>query len=382
MGRDIALPHFESFFHILPIMSQQQEPPPQAVDGFSRLPMEMNVQIMMLLNPQQLLSLISASPAVRRHFLGDHRASIMKPHLTIIYKYYGHPANIPLIVFLTRVRALRARLKGRPRSEIENALHPILTSVLSHDIMSMPPEWEFNLHIVAAAKGLIPEICHVFNKWWKKWWTGPKIGKTPPQHIWIFVECFLRFECFCNISYVPDGFLFQDMLDFKHIFLHRFQTDSAFSPSDLRPWGWDQDCEKRPWEDMHYIFDAPAHYKKKYLDLIRSVRRLLPSGSSTAIEPGNETPETATESEIADFLGRTHRENELFCYRLSVQGNNLLAHLWSLKPQARSCAIVKEFSNFLASDPFRDSIYPHNLEEMKSIHKTWQFARYRLWEEE
>ncbi|KAG4258904.1 hypothetical protein FPRO03_13370 [Fusarium proliferatum] len=272
-------------------MSQQRECPPQALDGFSRLPMEINIQIMMLLNPQQLLSLTAASPAVRRHFLGDHHESILKPQLQLIYKYYGHPASIPLIVLLSRLRALRARLKGRPKSEIEHELEPILTSVLSHDIMVMPSQWQSNLHIVTAAK---------------------------------------------------------------------FQVNIAFSSSDLRPWGWDQDCEKGTWEDWIYAFDAPDHYKGR---------------SPTITTPGKDTPETTTESEIADFLGRTHREKELFGYHLSLKGNHLLTHLWSLKPHARSISIVKEFSNFLASHPFCDSIYPGNLEKMKSIHQTWRFKR-------
>ncbi|KAF5648044.1 uracil catabolism 4 [Fusarium sp. NRRL 52700] len=355
-------------------MSQQQEPPPQALDGFSRLPMEMNVQIMMLLDPQQLLSLTQASPAVRRHFLGDHRASILKPHLAPIYKYYGHPANIPLVVLLTRLRALRARLRRRPTSEIENALHPILTSFLSHDIMVMPSQWEADLHIIIAALGLIQEIRHVFNKCQRRRWRRPEIrdDEAPPRQRQIFVECFLRFECFCNLSYGPEGFLFQHMFDFKHIFLQRFQMNVAFSPSDLRPWGFDQDFEKT-WLDSWYAFKAPGHYKKKYQHLVRSVRQLLPSGSPTTTEPVEETPGTVTESEITGFLGRTRREKELFGYHLSLQGNHFLTHLWSLKPHARSCAIIKEFSNFLASHPFRDSIYPDNLEEMRFIHENWYF---------
>lgn len=372
-----------NFFHILPIMSQQRESSPRALDGFSRLTMEMNIQIMMLLDPQQLLSLTAASPAVRRHFLGDHRESIMKPHLQLIYKYYSHPASIPLIVLLSRLRALRARLRGRPKSEIEHELKPILTSVLSHDIMIMPSQWQSNLHIVTAAIGLIQEISHLFNRWRRKYGMGPanELSKAAPRHTWIFVESFLRFECFSNICYEPEGFLFQNMCNFKHIFLQKFQVNIALSSSDLRPWGWDQDCEKGTWEDRMYAFDAPGHYKKKYQDLVRSVRQLLPPGSPTITAPGKDTPETTTESEIADFLGRTHREKELFGYHLSLKGNHLLTHLWSLKPHARSISIIKEFSNFLASHPFCDSIYPGNLEEMKFIHKTWRFNR-RLFEEE
>ncbi|KAF5712395.1 uracil catabolism 4 [Fusarium mundagurra] len=378
MGQDIALALFVNFFHILPIMSQQQESTPEALDGFSRLPMEMNIQIMMFLDPQGLLSLTGASPTVRRQFLVEYHESILKPHLKRIRKYYGHPASIPLIILLTHLRTLRARLKGKPRTELENELDPILTSVLSHDIIKMPPQWESDLLILGAATSLIPEIRHVFSTWRTRWnGSGRELREAPPRETWIFVECFLRFECFCNIAYEPQGFLFQNMFNYKNIFLQSFRMNIDFSPSDLRPWRWFRNLvkcrEKRAREDIEHTFNAPRYYEEQYGKPVRSVRQFLRSELSTTTDPENEIPKTITEPQMMDFLGRTDSENEFFCYHLSLQGNTLLTYLSSLQQEALSSFIVREFSTFLASHPFCDSIYPDDLEEMRFIQENWCF---------
>lgn len=102
----------------------------------------------------------------------------------------------------------------------------------------MPPQWESNLPILVASTGLIPEVCKVFEGLRGYWWEADvSLSKFLSHNRWIFVESFLRYECFCNISYESEGFLFQNMFDFKHIFFKPFLMNTSFSPSELRPWG-------------------------------------------------------------------------------------------------------------------------------------------------
>lgn len=221
-------------------MSEQRDPTPQGFDPFGRLPIEMNVKIMLLLGIDELLSLTRASPTIWQHFRADH-AVILRSHLPRIYNHYGHPAAIPLLILVIRLRKLRSKMRGKPRAEIETKTDPILTSALSEDCMEMPPQWEPHLPILAAATDLIPELCDIFEmRIESRWEERIPLRKFSPYHTWLFVESFLRYECFCNISYGSEGFLFQNIFDFKHIFIKHFLVKTRFSPSELRPWGQDE----------------------------------------------------------------------------------------------------------------------------------------------
>ncbi|KAF5967139.1 urg3 [Fusarium coicis] len=132
-------------------------------------------------------------------------------------------AAIPLLILVIRLRKLRSKLRGKPRAEIETEIDPILTSALSEDCMEMPPQWESHLPILAAATDLIPELCDIFEiRLESRWEERIPLRKFSSYHTWLFVESFLRYECFCNISYGSQGFLFQNIFDFKHIFIKPF----------------------------------------------------------------------------------------------------------------------------------------------------------------
>ncbi|KAF4495237.1 Uracil catabolism 4 [Fusarium agapanthi] len=138
-------------------MPPQEEITSQGFDPFGRLPIEMNVKIMLFLGTDELLSLTRASPTAWQHFRADNEF-ILRSHLERIYNHYGHPAAIPWLMILTRLRALHVQLKGKTNEEMKDRLDPFLSSILSQDFMEMPSEWESNLPILAASTGLIPEI--------------------------------------------------------------------------------------------------------------------------------------------------------------------------------------------------------------------------------
>ncbi|KAG5748481.1 hypothetical protein H9Q70_008857 [Fusarium xylarioides] len=360
------------------MMSEQRDPTPQGFDPFGRLPIEMNVKIMLLLCIDELLSLTRASPTVWQHFRADH-AIILRSHLPRIYNHYGHPAAIPLLILAIQLRKLRAKLRGKPRAEIENKLDPILTSVLSEDCMEMPPQWESHLPILAATKGLIPELCNTFKmRLTYSWDRGLSLTELPPYHTWVFVESFLRYECFCNISYASEGFLFQNMFDFKHIFLKPFLVKTSFSPSELRAWGQTEQMVKPcdmmfnewcQWSQSpmnNFEFEAPEFYLRQFRLVLQRVRELLLSKSPRSAKSGKR---------LLNILLIRRDGYRHFLYHLSLQGNTLLAHLASLKrPGELESCIVAEHTSFLASQPGPDSTYPSDLEDIEFMNTGWECA--------
>ncbi|CVK96106.1 uncharacterized protein FMAN_13994 [Fusarium mangiferae] len=357
-------------------MPQQRDSAPQGFDPFGRLPVEMNVKIMLLLGVDELLSLTRASPTAWQHFRADH-AIIIRSHLPRIYIHYGHPASIPLLMLLIRLRKLRAELRGKPRADIENKLDPILTSILSEDCMETPPQWKSHLPILAAATGLIPELCNVFKKRSIYGWeAGLSLTEIPPYATWVFVESFLRYECFCNISYGSEGFLFQDMFDFKNIFLKPFLVKTSFGPSELRAWGQPESMVKpcdmtmdewRQWTQSpmsYFKFDAPEFYIWQSRLIVQRVRESLLSKSPRCAKSGKR---------LLNMLMIQGNRYWNFRYHLSLQGNDLLTRLASLKrPGEFESYIIAEHSSFLASQPGPDSILPSDLEDMEFIKTGWE----------
>jgi hypothetical protein len=137
-------------------------------------------------------------------------------------------------MLLIRLRELRAQLRGKPRVEIETQLDPILTSVLSQDFVDLPFEWESNLPILVMATGFIPEMRNVFKAWKGLWYHRElDLSELPRRESWIFAESFLRYECFCNISYHREGFLFQNMFNYKHLLLKPFLGNKGLFMRDL-----------------------------------------------------------------------------------------------------------------------------------------------------
>ncbi|EWG48657.1 hypothetical protein FVEG_16300 [Fusarium verticillioides 7600] len=356
-------------------MSEQRDHTPQGYDPFGRLPIEMNVKIMLLLGIDELLSLTRASPTIWQHFRADH-AIIIRSHLPRIYNHYGHPAAIPLLILVIRLRKLRAKLRGKPTAEIENKLDPILTSVLSEDCMEVPPQWESHLPILAAATGLIPELCNTFEKRLTYGWDrGLSLTELLPYHTWVFVESFLRYECFCNISYAPEGFLFQTMFDFKNIFLKPLLVKTAFSPSELRAWGQAErmvkpcDITLNEWRQSsrnRFKFNPPEFYIRQSSLILQSVRETLLSKSPRRAKDGKKL------LNILMIRGDRYRD---FRYHLCLQGNTLFTGLASLKrPVELESYIVAEHSSFLASHPVQDSIYPSDQEDIEFIETSWECA--------
>ncbi|KAF5602471.1 uracil catabolism 4 [Fusarium pseudocircinatum] len=359
-------------------MSKQRDPTPQGLDPFGRLPIELNVKIMLLLGIDELFSLTRASPTVWQHFRADH-AIILRSHLRQIYNHYGHPAAIPLLILFIRLRKLREKLRGKPRAEIENKLDPILASVLFKDCMEMPAQWESHLPILVAARDLIPELCNTFEIRSKySWQRGLSLMELLPYHTWVFVESFLRYECFCNISYASEGFLFQNMFDFKHIFLKPFLVRTNFSPSELRAWGQDErmvkpyDMTFNEWcqwswsPTNHFRFDAPDFYIQQSRWILQRLRESLLSKSPRSTKSGKR---------LLNILMIQGTGYQHFCYHLSLQGNALLTHLESLKrPGELESYIIAEHTSFLSSQPRRDSIYPSDLEDIEFMNTGWECA--------
>ncbi|KAG5803417.1 hypothetical protein H9Q74_014029 [Fusarium xylarioides] len=275
---------------------------PDGADHFGTLPLELNVNIMSLLTLDDLLSLTRASPAESRYFRQDH-SFILKSHLRRIYDYFRDSAAIPLLKLLTRLRSLRHRLKGKSRIEVEKQLQPVLDSILFLDFMDIPSGWESNLQALIAANNLIPELRGIFDIWKNRWFQSntpdKELDKVPRWECWRFVESFLRFECYCCLLYDPEGFLFQDMLQVKHVFLKPLVTATETPlPSDLRPWGLVEDImmemmtqmhwkDKRPYPPTEFNFKAPTRFRRWFEPIIKSVDKSLRKEWGRAIKSRN-----------------------------------------------------------------------------------------------
>ncbi|KAF5603877.1 uracil catabolism 4, partial [Fusarium subglutinans] len=285
-----------SFHPTVVEMSQPKGSTPQGLDCFSYLPMELNVQIMLFLDLEGLLLLTRASPTAWQHFRAGHTL-ILKPRLPLIYSHYGHPAAIPLVILLTRLQRLRTKLNSKPRAELESSLEPILNSILSRDCMEMPHEWESNLPILATVAGLVPELCNAFERL-DTVYLGPETSlyRWPQRQTWIFVESFLRFECFCKISYWRKGFLFKKRFYFKYIFLKPFHANTPFSTSDLSRWGQVEGLDETT--DLHlnllktigFEFNAPEESCVQFAAVLNTVRDSLALKAPRTAKSGKHPP--------------------------------------------------------------------------------------------
>ncbi|WKT50660.1 hypothetical protein QSH57_015630 [Fusarium oxysporum f. sp. vasinfectum] len=342
---------------------------------------------MLLLTLDELLSLTRASPTAWQHFRADH-AFILKSHLLPIYNHYGHPAAIRLLMLLTRLRALRAQLRGKPRAEVEKKLDPIHTSLLSQHFVELPFEWESNLPILVMASDFIPEMQDVFRAWKGIFYHYERdLGKLPRRQTWIFVESFLRYECFCNLSYHPEGFLFRNMFNSKHFILKPFLgNDNAF-PRDLRAsteaeariidvYTGDLFTDWRVSPTLNCSFNTPHYFVQWFASVLKSVDESLLSKVPKTTKYRKRRSVTAKRSQILRFVQRKDIENEYFSYHLALQGNVLLTHILSLNHRARNNYVVRAYSSFLASQPPSEPICPPDLEEMRCIMRNWRWGRF------
>ncbi|KAF5559039.1 uracil catabolism 4 [Fusarium mexicanum] len=353
-------------------MSEPRDPTPQGFDPFGRLPIEMSVKIMLLLGTDELLSLTRASPTAWQHFRADHEF-ILRSHLPRIYNHYGHPAAIPWLMLLTRLRELRVQLKGNTNREMEDRLDPFLSSILSRNFMEMPSEWESNLPILAAATGLLPEIRHVFNEWAM---SNKNLDEIFQRDTWIFIESFLRYECFCNIAYGPEGFLFRNIFDLKHVFFKPLSIVDSPSLGDLPHWdqvgpiisNHDNKIFREHMRSYGHTFNAPFYLEWHYeRQIFNTVERTLRSKLPITEKARRELSRATKELEILDVLEKKGTEQKYFGYHLCLQGNSLLTRLLELSPRALCGFITREYSSFIASRTESDSNYHSDFEEMKYI---------------
>ncbi|KAG4258905.1 hypothetical protein FPRO03_13371 [Fusarium proliferatum] len=342
---------------------QLPHPIPGGIDHFGDLPLELNVQIMELLPLDDLCSLTRASPAAWRSFRLDH-SFILKPHVKQFYDHYGDPAAAPLLKLLIRLRSLRNQLKGKSMRDVEKRLKPTLDSILSLDFMEVPSGWDSNLQALSAANALIPELRDIFELWNNRTLSiAPykELDKAPRWECWRFVESFLRFECCCCILYHPQGFLFQDMLQLKNVFLKPLvAATETLLPSDLRPWGLLEEImestmtqiswtDKRPYIPTEFNFKAPKYFRKWFEPIVKTVDKSLRKEWGRTIKGRKKQSLTVEESEIKQFLQRKGSEDKHLCYHLTLQGNTLLNHLIALTPQALNAYILDTYLSVIDS---------------------------------
>jgi hypothetical protein len=238
------------------------------------------------------------------------------------------------------------------------------------------------------ATDFIPEMRDVFRGWKGIFYHHERdLGKLPRRQTWIFVESFLRYECFCNLSYHPEGFLFRNIFNSKHSILKPFLgNDNAF-PRDLRA---SIEAEARvidvytghlftDWRVspmLIYNFNIPHYFVQWFTSVLKSVDESLLSKVPKTTKYRKRRSVTTKRSQILRFVHRKDIENEYFSYHLALQGNVLLTHLLSLNHRARNNYVVRAYSSFLASQPDSEPIYPPDLEEMRCIMRNWHWERF------
>ncbi|SCV36963.1 uncharacterized protein FFB14_06351 [Fusarium fujikuroi] len=219
-------------------MSSPQKPPEQNItDIFSILPPELNIKILDRASFPDMRRVISASPTLLNIFQ-QHRSYLLGHYLQELLAFYGDESILPLAAFTMNLRLLRSRCQQLTPSEVEESLRPAMNSILLLEFTRPPMAGYLNLPLIEKAQKLLPELCRVFEMYqderagWHQRIRTSSLGEEDSEDKFRYVERFLRFDCYRNIIYHQNQFLFDGIENIRNTFSHPFLLHPMF------PDGW------------------------------------------------------------------------------------------------------------------------------------------------
>jgi hypothetical protein len=191
------------------------------------------------------------------------------------------------------------------------------------------------------------------------------LREIPALEKWKFIESFLRYDCYCNFTYLPDLFLFKGQRSVRvRQSIRRPFYGKDHSRLEITPGICHKVFGFRPFELFVHLFE-------KVVENVRSYLRQSQGSSNPRIADNPSQLDNKQREDIREFLKINRAGRNYFCDRLAIQGNRLKVLLESLDEDGRADYLVKEFSQIISIMLTDKATYRSDHKNFAGIRMRW-----------